>query len=77
MNNKEKLEQLNKLDSTKITNIEMTSIGLLDTFGKLNIQIHIGDVIKTLEFISPVPKQEIINWLQKDNLIDKATLIQF
>ena len=55
----------------------MTSIGLLDTFGKLNIQIHIGDEIKALEFISPVPKQEIINWLQKDNLIDKATLIQF
>ena len=77
MTNIDKLNQLNQLDSTKITEIKMTSIGLLDVFGKLCIEIQIDSNNVEIEFLSPVPKQEIIKWLEENNLLDKATLIQF
>lgn len=77
MTNIDKLNQLNQLDSTKITEIKMTSIGLLDVFGKLCIEIQIDNNNVEIEFLSPVPKQEILKWLEENNLLDKATLIQF
>lgn len=77
MTNIDKLNQLNQLDSTKITEIKMTSIGLLDIFGKLCIEIQIDNNNVEIEFLSPVPKQEILKWLEENNLLDKATLIQF
>lgn len=78
MTNIDKLNQLNQLDITKITEIKMTSIGLLDVFGKLCIEIQIDNNNNVeIEFLSPVPKQEILKWLEENNLLDKATLIQF
>lgn len=77
MNNEDKLNQLYQLDSTKISEIKMTSIGLLDIFGKLNIEIQIDTQIEEIEFISPVPVKEILKWLEENNLLDKATLIKF
>lgn len=77
MTNIDKLNQLNQLDITKITEIKMTSIGLLDVFGKLCIEIQIDNNNVEIEFLSPVPKQEILKWLEENNLLDKATLIQF
>lgn len=55
----------------------MTSIGLLDIFGKLNIEIQIDTQMEEIEFISPVPVKEILKWLEENNLLDKATLIKF
>lgn len=77
MTNIDKLNQLNQLDITKITEIKMISIGLLDVFGKLCIEIQIDNNNVEIEFLSPVPKQEILKWLEENNLLDKATLIQF
>lgn len=75
--NNEKLNQLKQLDINKISEIKMTSIGLLDVFGKLNIELQIDDKIEEIEFISPVPIKEILKWLEENNLLDKATLIKF
>lgn len=75
--NDEKLNQLKQLDINKISEIKMTSIGLLDVFGKLNIELQIEDKIEEIEFISPVPIKEILKWLEENNLLDKATLIKF
>lgn len=75
--NNEKLNQLKQLDINKISEIKMTSIGLLDVFGKLNIELQIEDKIEEIEFISPVPIKEILKWLEENNLLDKATLIKF
>lgn len=36
MNNTRQLTELYKVDITKITNINITSIGLLEVFGKTN-----------------------------------------
>ena len=77
MNNEDKLNQLYQLDSTKISEIKMTSIGLLDIFGKLNIEIQIDTQMEEIEFISPVLVKEILKWLEENNLLDKATLIKF
>lgn len=77
MNNEDKLNQLYQLDSTKISEIKMTSIGLLDIFGKLNIEIQIDTQMEEIEFLSPVPVKEILKWLEENNLLDKATLIKF
>lgn len=77
MNNEDKLNQLYQLDSTNISEIKMTSIGLLDIFGKLNIEIQIDTQMEEIEFISPVPVKEILKWLEENNLLDKATLIKF
>ena len=41
MNNTRQLTELYKVDITKITNIHITSIGLLEIFGKLTITIHL------------------------------------
>ena len=77
MDNNMKLKQLKQLDVDKITEIKMTSIGLLDIFGKLNIEIQIDTQMEEIEFISPVPVKEILKWLEENNLLDKATLIKF
>ena len=41
MNNTRQLTELYKVDITQITNIDITSIGLLEVFGKLTITIHL------------------------------------
>lgn len=74
----EKLKQLNNIDTTNITNINITSIGLLDCFGKLILDIVLQDgVVYEFEFISPVPVDEITDWLKNNNLLDKAQLLKF
>lgn len=78
MNNTRQLTELHKVDITQITNIDITSIGLLEIFGKLTITIHLKNKsIKEFTFVSPVSKQEIVKWLEDNNLLDKATLRKF
>lgn len=78
MNNTRQLTELYKVDITQITNIDITSIGLLEIFGKLTILIKLKNKsIREFTFVSPVPKQEIIKWLEDNNLLDKATLRKF
>lgn len=76
--NIKELQRLYDIDTTQINNIELTSIGLLDSFGKLEIILQIKDnTRKGFSFISPVPTEHIIDYLTKTNLIDIATLRKY
>jgi hypothetical protein len=78
MNNTEELKQLYKIDVDKVTKINMTSLGILDTFGKLVVSLYMEDnVTEELTFISPVPVKDITNWLKENNLIDQTTLREY
>ena len=78
MNNEEVLHNLYKLDSTQIQDINITSVGLLDSFGKLIIQINdIQGKTKVFEMLSPVPTELFVRWLKENNLVDKSTYRQF
>ena len=71
MNNTRQLTELHKVDITQITNIDITSIGLLEIFGKLTILIQLKNKsIKEFTFVSPVSKQEIVKWLEDNNLLE-------
>lgn len=74
----EELEQLKQLDTSTIEQVNMTSIGLLDVFGKLVVRIVFKDKTeKEITFISKVPLEEIKQWLIENNLVDNATLITY
>lgn len=76
--NMKELQRLYNIEIELINNIEMTSIGLLDSFGKLEIILNMKDNTKKgFTFLSPVPTKHIVNYLTKTNLIDKATLKKF
>lgn len=77
-NNEETLNNLYKLNNTQIQDINITSVGLLDSFGKLIIQINMKDgKTKVFEMLSPVPTELFVKWLKETNLVDKATYRQF
>lgn len=66
------------LDNKNIKLIEIRTIGLLDVFGKIEIDITFkNNSKKHLLGISPVQIQDIKKWLEKDNLYEKAKLYEF
>ena len=76
--NMKELQRLYNIEIELINSIEMTSIGLLDSFGKLEMILDMKDNTKKgFTFLSPVPTTHIVNYLTKTNLIDKATLKKF
>lgn len=76
--NMKELQRLYNIEIELINSIEMTSIGLLDSFGKLEMILDMKDNTKKgFTFLSPVPTKHIVNYLTKTNLIDKATLKKF
>lgn len=76
-------EQINSktfymLDNENIKEIQMRKIGLLDVFGKIEIDItYNNNSKKELVGISPVDTDEIKRWLKENNLLDKARLYEF
>lgn len=80
--NKER-EQINgktfyMLDNENIEKIEIRTIGLLDVFGKIEIDIiYKNKTKKELVGISPVDRQQIVKWLEDNKLYDKAIMYQF
>lgn len=76
-------EQINSktfymLDNGNIKEIKMRKIGLLDVFGKIEIDItYNNNSKKELVGISPVDTNEIKRWLEENNLLDKAKLYEF
>lgn len=76
-------EQINsktfyEIDNENIKEIQMRKIGLLDVFGKIEIDITYNDNSKKeLVAISPVDTNQIIEWLKQNNLTDKARLYEF
>lgn len=79
----EEREQINPktfymIDNEKISQIEIRKIGLLDVFGKIEIDITFKDnSIKRLVGISPVDTKQIQKWLKTDNLYEKAIMYEF
>lgn len=72
------MKELKAINTKDIIDIEMTSIGILDTFGKLVIQVYMKDNTRTeVTFLSPVPIKEITKWLEENNLLDISTLIKY
>lgn len=76
-------EQINSktfymLDNENIKEIKMRKVGLLDVFGKIEIDItYNNNSKKELVGISPVDTNEIKRWLEENNLLDKAKLYEF
>lgn len=76
-------EQINSktfymLDNENIKEVKMRKVGLLDVFGKIEIDITYKDNSKKeLVEISPVDTNEIKRWLEENNLLDKAKLYEF
>jgi ribosomal protein S8 len=69
---------LEMLDNENIKEIQMRKIGLLDVFGKIEIDItYNNNSKKELVAISPVDTNQIKEWLEKNNLLDKARLYEF
>ena len=76
--NLRQFKMIQGIDKTNIQCISMTSIGLLDSFGKLIVTVELKDGNKsTFTFISPVPTNAILNYLKETNLIDITTLKKF
>lgn len=66
------------LDNENIKQIEMRQVGLLDVFGKIEIDITFNNNSKKeLVAISPVDTETIKKWLVDNNLTDKTRLWQF
>lgn len=66
------------LDNENIKEVKMRKVGLLDVFGKIEIDITYNDNSKKeLVGISPVDTNEIKRWLEENNLLDKAELYEF
>lgn len=66
------------LDNENIKEIEIRTIGLLDVFGKITIDITFNNNSKKrLIGISPVDRQQIINWLEENKLLDRAKMYEF
>ncbi len=66
------------LDNKNIKSIEIRTIGLLDIFGKIEIDITFkNNFQKHLVGISPVDITQIQEWLKKDNLYEKAKMYKF
>lgn len=66
------------LDNKNIKSIEIRTIGLLDMFGKIEIDITFkNNAKKHLVGISPVDTTQIQEWLKKDNLYEKAKMYKF
>lgn len=66
------------IDNENIKEIKMRKVGLLDVFGKIEIDITYNDNSKKeLVGISPVDTNEIKRWLEENNLLDKARLYEF
>ena len=65
-------------DNENIEKIEIRTIGLLDVFGKIEIDImYKNKTKKELVGISPIDRQQIVQWLEDNKLYDKAIMYQF
>ncbi len=66
------------IDNKNIKSIEIRTIGLLDVFGKIEIDITFeNNSQKHLVGISPVDTEKIKEWLENNNLYEKAKMYSF
>lgn len=78
MSDKELTEKLNEVDISNITSIVIRTVGLINIFGKMIIDIyHNNDIEQTIEIQSPVPTKVITEWLDTNKLLDKTVMYEF
>lgn len=66
------------IDNENIRQIKIRKVGLLDVFGKIEIDITFNNnSIKRLVGISPVDTKQIQEWIKTDNLYEKAIMYEF
>lgn len=76
-------EQINSktfylINNEDIKEIEIRTIGLLDVFGKIEIDITFNNNSKKyLVGISPIDTNQIKEWLQDNKLYEKAKMYKF
>ena len=77
--NKEELNTiLQKIDINEIKLIIISTVGLLDVFGKLILDITFLDgTKKQIQVCSPVPVDVITIWLDTNKLLDITTLYRY
>jgi len=70
--------KLYSIDLTDIKEVQIRTIGLLDVFGKMIIDVSYNNGAEnSIEIISPVPVDIVKDWLNKNNLLDKTVLYKF
>lgn len=71
--------KLHNIDTNNIKDITIRTVGLLDVFGKMIIDVSYNNGMESesIEIISPVPVDVIKDWLNKNNLLDKTVMYQF
>ena len=78
MSNQEVKDVLAKVNTSEIKSIVIRTIGLIDVFGKLIIDIKYNNAKEqSIEILSPVPVNIITDWLNTNNLLDKSILYKF
>ena len=78
INNQNLSKTLNKVNTANIKSIVIRTIGLIDVFGKMIIDItYTDDSEQSLEIPSPVPTDLITKWLDTNALLDKTVMYRF
>lgn len=72
------LKHFDFTDRKYIDEIVMRSIGILDVFGKMEIDVYYKDhSVKEYVIFSPIDTNKLKELLEKDNLYKKTKLYQF
>ena len=78
MSNQEVKDILTKIDTSGIQSIIIRTIGLIDVFGKMIINIkYTNSKEQNIEILSPVPVNIITEWLETNNLLEKSVMYKF
>lgn len=78
MSNHNLQEILDEINVLEIKSIVIRTVGLINVFGKMIIDIEYNDSNKqSIEILSPVPTDIITKWLDTNTLLDKTVMYEF
>lgn len=78
MSNQDLQKILNEVNIANIKSIVIRTVGLIDVFGKMIIDIEYNDDSnQSIEILSPVPTVTVTEWLDTNTLLDKTVLYEF
>lgn len=78
MSNHNLQEILDEINISEIKSIVIRTVGLIDVFGKMIIDIEYNDDSnQSIEILSPVPTVTVTEWLDTNTLLDKTVLYEF
>jgi len=78
MTNQEVKYNLAKINTKEIKSIVIRTVGLIDVFGKMIIDIkYLNSKEQSIEILSPVPVNTITDWLETNNLLEKSVMYKY